>query len=106
VRFAYLQQAVEGRVIKFYEVTGGGYFSVAASDAGTPADLVKRLDNAAQGAAQALGLEVWGGDAIVSGANFKIVDFNDWPSFERVRVQAAAAIAARALELLAMRAPR
>jgi hypothetical protein len=105
VRFAYLQQAVEGRVVKFYGVTGGGYFTVGDSDAGTPGELMERLHHAAQGAASALGLEVWGGDAIVNAADFKIVDFNDWPSFERVRMQAAAAIAARALELLATGAP-
>ena len=65
-----------------------------------------RLHGAAQSAAAALGLEVWGGDAIVDGEQFKIVDFNDWPSFERVRASAAAAIARRALELLAMRSAR
>jgi glutathione synthase/RimK-type ligase-like ATP-grasp enzyme len=104
VRLAYLQQAVEGRVIKFYGVTGGSYFTVADLETGTSGPLSERLRDAAQRAARALGLEVWGGDAIVSGGHFNIVDFNDWPSFERVRTSAAAAIAARALELLAMRA--
>ncbi len=35
---------------------------------------------------------MWGGDAIVDpeSENFKLVDFNDWPSFERVRAPAAA----------------
>jgi len=62
--------------------------------------LLDRLHQVAQTAAMALGLEVWGGDAIVDGVDFKIVDFNDWPSFERVRMPAAAAIARRALSLL------
>jgi hypothetical protein len=98
IPLAYLQAAVEGRVVKFYGVTGGGYFSVAdpVSNGSVPAG----LRDAAQGAAMAVGLEVWGGDAIVNGKQFKIVDFNDWPSFERVRASAAQAIARRALQLL------
>ena len=100
IRLAYLQQAVEGRVVKFYGVTGTDYFSVADPDAALAGALLDRLHEAAQTAAKALGLEVWGGDAIVNGAQFKIVDFNDWPSFERVRMPAAAAIARRALQRL------
>ncbi len=100
IRLAYLQQAVEGRVVKFYGVTGVDYFSVAAPQAPPSGSLPGRLKEAAQAAARALGLEVWGGDAIVDpeDENFKIVDFNDWPSFERVRTPAAAAIAQRAIE--------
>jgi hypothetical protein len=98
IRLAYLQAAVEGRVVKFYGVTGGGYFSLA--DAGGDTGVGAGLREAARGAALAMGLEVWGGDAIVKGGQFKIVDFNDWPSFERVRTEAGGAIARRALQLL------
>jgi hypothetical protein len=98
IRHAYLQAAVEGRVVKFYGVTGAGFFSTAGE--GVDDLLAARLRDAAQDAAGALGLEVWGGDAIVDGPRFKIVDFNDWPSFERVRDHAARAIAKRALQLL------
>ncbi|MGO9060704.1 MAG: hypothetical protein ACLQU2_25470 [Candidatus Binataceae bacterium] len=105
IDLAYLQQEVEGRVVKFYGVTDADYFSIADPD-GISAAMRTRLHGAAQSAAVALGLEVWGGDAIVDGEQFKIVDFNDWPSFERVRASAAAAIARRALELLAMRSAR
>jgi hypothetical protein len=96
IRYAYLQAAVEGRVIKFYGVTGSGYFTSA--EAGLDVSLMARLSAAARDAASTLGLEVWGGDAIVDGQQFKIIDFNDWPSFERVRGPAAQAIAARALQ--------
>ena len=37
------------------------------------------------------------GDAIVKGDDFSIVDFNDWPSFSRVRKEAARAIARRSI---------
>ncbi len=99
IRLAYLQAAVEGRVVKFYGVSGGGYFSLVQAE-GASGSLIVRLHDAAQRAAAALGLEVWGGDAIVDGGQFKIVDFNDWPSFERVREAAAGAIARRVVELL------
>jgi hypothetical protein len=98
IALAYLQAAVEGRVVKFYGVTGTSYFSVAEAAPSGP--LGARLDQAAKDVAVALGLEVWGGDAIVDCEQFKIVDFNDWPSFERVRAQAAQAIAGRMLQLL------
>lgn len=100
IALAYLQAAVEGRVVKFYGVTGTDYFSVAEAEDASGSTPVTRLHDAAQDASAALGLEVWGGDAIVSGEQFKIVDFNDWPSFERVRVEAAPAIARRILQLL------
>jgi len=97
---AYLQQAVDGAVVKFYGVSGGGYFG-AVSDGGTlAASLERALADAANMAATALGLEVWGGDAIVNDRGFSIIDFNDWPSFSRVRAAAAQAIARRCLELL------
>jgi glutathione synthase/RimK-type ligase-like ATP-grasp enzyme len=101
IRLAYLQQVVEGRVVKFYGVSGAGYFTTADGGAEISVALRARLRQAAEAAASALGLEVWGGDAIVGGEQFKIVDFNDWPSFERVRTDAASAIASRAVELLA-----
>ncbi len=103
---AYLQQAVDGAVVKFYGVSGGGYFA-ADSDHGTlTVALENALAEAANIAAAALGLEIWGGDAIVNDRGFTIVDFNDWPSFSRVRAQAAQAIARRSLELLDRSASR
>ena len=41
-----------------------------------------------------IGISAWGGDAIISpGGAFHIIDFNDWPSFSRCRMEAAEAIA-------------
>jgi len=46
-------------------------------------------------AAAALGLEVYGGDAIVSeGGTLTVIDLNAWPSFALFRPVAAARIAA------------
>ena len=98
VQLAYVQQEVIGEVVKFYGVSGGEYFATVAETATDLSEAQKRaLNHAASTAAAALGLEVWGGDAIVKGDHFSIVDFNDWPSFNRVRDDAARAIARRSL---------
>jgi glutathione synthase/RimK-type ligase-like ATP-grasp enzyme len=99
IRFAYLQNEVAGSVVKFYGVSGGNYFS-AQPDEEVSESCVRALSEAASAAAAALGLEAWGGDAVLSGDRFAIIDFNDWPSYSRVRAPAARAIARRAMNLL------
>jgi glutathione synthase/RimK-type ligase-like ATP-grasp enzyme len=105
VATAYVQQAVEGRVVKFYGVSGGEYFAVldAEGESRESESMSERvrleLARAAAAAATTLGLEAWGGDAVVEGESFMMIDFNDWPSFSRVREAAARAIARRCLML-------
>ena len=101
VRRAYLQQEYAGGVVKFYGVSGGGYFTALPADGEIPEAAVRDLSEAAQKASAALGLEAWGGDAVLNEGGFAIIDFNDWPSFSRVREAAARAIARRGLSLLA-----
>lgn len=97
---AYLQQAVDGVAVKFYGVSGGEYFSASPEHGELPEAIEGKLARAASAAASALGLEAWGGDAILErNGDFKIVDFNDWPSYSRVREDAARAIARRAMRL-------
>jgi hypothetical protein len=102
VPVAYVQQAVEGRVVKFYGVSGGEYFA-ALDEEGREDSISERvrldLARSAAAAATALGLEAWGGDAVIDGERFMMIDFNDWPSFSRVRQAAARAIARRCLML-------
>ncbi len=44
-------------------------------------------------AASVLGIDVYGGDVVVSpGGHFTIIDFNDWPSFSQYKDEAADAI--------------
>jgi hypothetical protein len=98
---AYVQQEAIGTVVKFYGVGAAEYFSAVCEEGVDIGDDGKRaLARAAAQAAAALGLEVWGGDAVFGEGDFRIIDFNDWPSFERVRDQAARAIARRCLQLL------
>ena len=97
----YVQQGVCGKTVKFYGVSGAEFFTAANEDGGEVSESVAHaLSLAASRGASALGLEAWGGDAVVNGDSFAIIDFNDWPSFSRVRDQAARAIARRALKLL------
>jgi glutathione synthase/RimK-type ligase-like ATP-grasp enzyme len=98
---AYVQQEFPGEVVKFYGVSGSQYFT-AMPERGTLGDTqMNALQRAAAIAADALGLDVWGGDAVFDANNkFTIVDFNDWPSFRRVRDEAARAIARRSMQLL------
>lgn len=100
VHRAYIQQEFPGEVVKFYGVSGSQYFA-AMPERGTLGDAqASALQRAAAVAADALGLDVWGGDAVFDGNEFAIVDFNDWPSFRRVRDEAARAIARRSMQLL------
>lgn len=105
VSVAYVQQAAEGRVVKFYGVSGGEYFAALDAEGEKDeselmSDRVRlELARAAAAAATALGLEAWGGDAVIDGESFMMIDFNDWPSFSRVREAAARAIARRCLML-------
>jgi len=100
IALVYVQQAASGHTVKFYGVSGSEYFNVIAQEGEVSEEVAHRLAEAAGVGATALGLEAWGGDAIVDGDRFAIVDFNDWPSFSRVRAPAARAIALRALKLL------
>jgi glutathione synthase/RimK-type ligase-like ATP-grasp enzyme len=101
IPMVYVQQAAIGHTVKFYGVSGSEYFNVIAQEGEVSEDVARALAEAAGVAASALGLEAWGGDAVVDGDRFAIIDFNDWPSFSRVRAPAARAIARRALKLLA-----
>jgi hypothetical protein len=100
IKSAYVQQEVPGRVVKFYGVSGRNYFSAHPEEEEVSEASIRALSEAASTAATALGLEAWGGDAVLSGDRFAIIDFNDWPSYSRVRAPAARAIARRAMSLL------
>ncbi|MFZ0889969.1 MAG: hypothetical protein WA005_16100, partial [Candidatus Binataceae bacterium] len=104
IPIAYVQEEVEGRVLKFYGVSGGEYFAALADQGTVPEAIETELASAASRAAAALGLEAWGGDAIIEpGGRIVIIDFNDWPSYSRVREPAARAIARRAIQLVRRR---
>ena len=54
---------------------------------------VSALQSEVERLAQLVGIEVYGGDAIIDRqGRFYIIDFNDWPSFSRCRDEASEAI--------------
>lgn len=100
---------VKGDLVKFYGVCGTGFFRYyyPTDDGQTKFDDERRngsahhysfdvqtLQGECERLAEAVGVEVYGGDAIVrNDGSFCLIDFNDWPSFSRCREEAAEAIA-------------
>ena len=93
------QRHIEGDLIKFYGVGPGQWFTWFYHDPATARRLSFELEDLAfqaETAARAVSLEVFGGDAIVSPEGpIYIIDINSWPSFARVRAEAAVQIARR-----------
>ncbi len=100
----------EGDLVKFYGVESSGFFYTylptenggygkfgAEKINGEPHKYsydATKLQSESERLSRILNIPVYGGDCIVSrNGNFKIIDFNDWPSFSRCRTDAAKAIA-------------
>ncbi len=121
VRHYVAEQHVTGDLIKFYGVAGSDYFAERSGRADyfyayspTTEECFskfgqERINGEAHGfafdqetfkqdafrLAQAAGIAVFGGDAVVqSDGRYFFIDFNDWPSFAPCRAEAASAIAA------------
>jgi hypothetical protein len=103
-----VQAHVPGDLVKFYAVKGGFFKYFYPSDDGESkfgdeklngdarhyAFDEKELKTAADNVAQKTGIDVYGGDAIITeNGKYYIIDFNDWPSFSRCRDVAADEIA-------------
>jgi len=102
--FVVVQENVPGDLVKFYGVSRGAAEPPDATwfkwfyhrDKGMMGHSfeVLRLREAALGAAAALGLEIFGGDAIIQADGVPvIIDLNAWPSYALYRDEAAQAIA-------------
>ncbi len=101
---AVIQPHVEGDLVKFYGVGAGGgphgeppwfrwFYHKEQRVAGHAFDQ-RRLARIVRGGAAALGLEVYGGDAIVPPSGEPVLlDMNAWPSFALYRDEASARIA-------------
>jgi len=97
---------VEGDLVKFYGVMNTDFFRfVYPAEIGngkcmhqdTPPNhyrfSVSQLRAEAERLASLVGIDVYGGDCIISDdSDFCIIDFNDWPSFASCREEAAEAI--------------
>jgi hypothetical protein len=95
IALAALQAHRAGDEIKFYGVAGGAFFHwfYSGNARKYPFDSAQ-LQKLGDEAAAAAGLDVFGGDVIVSPAGeLTLIDLNDWPSFAPCRERAAYAIA-------------
>lgn len=102
IRTAVVERHIEGNLVKFYGVGGTTFFryhypldpddSIAAQPAYEFDH--EALNKAADKAARIVGVDIYGGDCIVTpDGNFTIINFNDWPSFSPFRADATKAIA-------------
>lgn len=95
IDLAALQAHRAGDEIKFYGVATGGFFHWFYSGEARkyPFDFAS-LEHLVSQAATAAGLDIFGGDVIVSPAGeLTLIDLNDWPSFAPCRERASYAIA-------------
>lgn len=86
-----VQPHFDGPVVKFYGVRNTGFFHTLDFNTGEPMEPTgPELHDAAEAAAERLGLTMYGGDAVLTGDDrFVLIDFNAWPSFGNVRDEAA-----------------
>lgn len=110
-----LTSHLKGDIVKFYGVEGTDFFFWRYPDTGSSKfgleaingvpsrfnfDILK-LKSTCDKAAAASGIAVYGGDCIVDEQGvFRIIDFNDWPSFSACREAAAKAIVQKLMILM------
>lgn len=113
---AVINDHLEGDLVKFYGIkdtpfffyfypynTGNSKYGLENIN-GKPKEFAideERLRSICHNAADALGIEIYGGDCIVSAdGDIQIIDFNDWPSFAPCRNEAAPHIAKRIISII------
>ena len=91
---AALQAHRAGDEIKFYGVADGFFHWFHSGDARKYPFSHAQLETLARRAAAAAGLDIFGGDVIVSPlGELTLIDLNDWPSFAPCRERASYAVA-------------
>jgi hypothetical protein len=89
-----IQNHIEGDTIKFYSIYGKDLFYWYTTELKYCSTFDEgKLKQLAGESAGALGLEIFGGDAIITRqSEIFIVDINDWPSFAPIRDKASKVI--------------
>ena len=94
IEMAAVQAHRAGDEIKFYGVTGGFFHWFHSGEARKYPFNFADLETLARRAANAAGLDIFGGDVIVSASGeLTLIDLNDWPSFAPCRERASYVIA-------------
>lgn len=116
IRRAVINRHLAGDLIKFYGMRGSTFFYwfypfddghskyglevINGKSKGLDFD-IEQLEKICADAAEALGVDIYGGDCIISPTGeIRIIDFNDWPSFAPCRNEAAPFIAKCVLKLI------
>lgn len=116
IKRAVINRHLDGDLVKFYGIRGDNFFywfypyEVGHSKYGmeatnghvhnNPFDH-EELKNVCRRAAEVMDVVIYGGDAIIDrDGSFKIIDFNDWPSFAPCRNEAAPHIAKEIISLI------
>ncbi|MCC8154618.1 MAG: hypothetical protein LIP01_10625 [Tannerellaceae bacterium] len=113
---AVINEHLGGDLIKFYGVTGTGFFHWFYPSSNSHSKFgLEQINGTAKGftlnlehlkdvcnqAAEVLNIHIYGGDCIVAETGeVRLIDFNDWPSFAPCREEAAPHIAQRIYELI------
>jgi len=104
VREVIVQRHIHGDIYKFYGVRGKFFRAIRVRSflpPGAPQPDLAQLERNAFRSAEALGLVIFGGDAILDAqGRFHFIDVNDWPSFRICREESAAAIGSLAAGFL------
>jgi hypothetical protein len=92
---AIVQEHIAGQEWKFYAIRGHGVLhAFAPHDAHCPPIDYARLNTLARQASEVLGLDIYGGDCLMTAdGTLSLIDLNDWPSFRGCRPVAAIHIA-------------
>ncbi|MCU7494134.1 MAG: hypothetical protein HF314_07570 [Ignavibacteria bacterium] len=92
---AVIQEHLPGSTIKYYGIQGTGFFHWYFTSGNQNIKFDQNeLKSLAFLSAEVLGVEIFGGDVIVSpDGSMSVIDVNDWPSFAPVRDDAAKNIA-------------
>jgi hypothetical protein len=95
IEHAVVQEHLAGQEWKFYAVRGHGVLhAFAPHDVHCPPVDPTRLNTLAQQASEVLGLDIYGGDCLLTAdGTLYLIDMNDWPSFRGCRPVAASHIA-------------
>ena len=90
-----IQDHIDGEVIKFYGIGPGEYFNAfMVSSEKSVISQASTLLKIANRAAETVGLEIYGGDAVLTPqGRLLLIDLNDWPSFSACCQDAARSIA-------------
>ena len=116
IRRAVINRHLVGDLIKFYGMRGSTFFywfypfddghskygleAINGKSKGLDFD-IEQLEKICADAAEALGVDIYGGDCIISPTGeIRIIYFNDWPSFAPCRNEAAPFIAKCVLKLI------